>query len=60
MPDDVRAALAAWCDRAAPAAVRRVPQENLHVTLAFLGARAAGDAETIAGLLPSPSQRALR
>ena len=39
LPAEVRAELAAWCERAAPDGVRRVPEENLHVTLAFLGPR---------------------
>jgi 2'-5' RNA ligase len=31
--------------------IRVVPQQNLHVTVAFLGGRPAGDVEKIAGLL---------
>jgi 2'-5' RNA ligase len=53
LPPEVRAELAAWCDRAAPEAVRRVPEANLHVTLAFLGTRAAADAQAVAALLPA-------
>jgi len=52
LPGDVRAALAAWVERAAPAAVRRVPVDNLHVTLAFLGERSSDDATAAAALLP--------
>ena len=52
LPADVRAALAAWADRAAPDAVRRVPAANLHVTLAFLGSRTAEEADAVAALLP--------
>jgi 2'-5' RNA ligase len=51
LPADVRSALAGWAAVAAPAAMRRVPADNLHVTLAFLGARAAPDAEAVRGLL---------
>ena len=51
LPREVRAALAVWAAAAAPEAMRRVPAENLHVTLAFLGARAPADAETVAPLL---------
>jgi 2'-5' RNA ligase len=51
LPADARSALAGWAAVAAPAAVRRVPADNLHVTLAFLGARTAADGEAVAGLL---------
>ena len=50
LPAQVRTALAGWA-ASAPAAMRRVPAENLHVTLAFLGARSPGDAEAVAALL---------
>jgi RNA 2',3'-cyclic 3'-phosphodiesterase len=45
LPDAARAALAAL--EPDPEIWRRVPPEALHVTLAFLGARPAGDVETI-------------
>lgn len=48
---DVRVALADWAEAAAPAAMRRMPADNLHVTLAFLGARPESDAETVARVL---------
>jgi RNA 2',3'-cyclic 3'-phosphodiesterase len=51
LPADVRAAFAGWADGAAPTTMRRVPAENLHVTLAFLGARAPADAAAAAELL---------
>jgi 2'-5' RNA ligase len=51
LPAGVRAALCAWCDRVAPAGVRRVAVENLHVTLAFLGARPASEAAVVGELL---------
>jgi len=44
LPLDARTALAQWADAAAPSAVRRVPADNLHVTLAFLGSRDEADA----------------
>jgi 2'-5' RNA ligase len=51
LPPSARAELAEWCSRVAPEGVRRVPAENLHVTLAFLGARSTHDAEAVAALL---------
>jgi 2'-5' RNA ligase len=53
LPAQVRAALAAWGDAAAPEAMRRTPAADLHVTLAFLGTRSPADAETVADLLPA-------
>jgi 2'-5' RNA ligase len=47
----VRLALCAWCERVAPAAVRRVPAENLHVTLACLGKRPASEVSLVGPLL---------
>jgi 2'-5' RNA ligase len=50
LPDDARAELADW----ASASLRRgrlVPPENLHVTVAFLGHRPAGDVPGIAAAL---------
>ena len=52
LPVDVRTALAAWVERAAPPEVRRVPVDNLHVTLAFLGARSGEEAAAAGALLP--------
>jgi 2'-5' RNA ligase len=51
LPPAVRAPLARWCERVAPAGVRRVPARNLHVTLAFLGSRRQDEAAAVAGLL---------
>ncbi len=53
LPAEVSAELAAWAQRAAPAHVRRVPAENLHVTLAFLGSRTAAEAASVRSLLPA-------
>ena len=52
LPAEVRAALSAWAEQAAPPGVRRVAADNLHVTLAFLGARSGDDVATIRALLP--------
>ena len=51
LPADARTTLAAWCEAAAPAGVRRVPAGNLHVTLAFLGSRSREDAAATGALL---------
>jgi RNA 2',3'-cyclic 3'-phosphodiesterase len=49
-PDDVREALTSWlrAQRTVHGFVRSVPVEDLHLTLAFLGARPAGELERIA------------
>ena len=62
LPCDVRVTLAAWADATAPPAVRRVPAQNLHLTLAFLGSRDEEDAAAVGGLLaqvarPLPAQQ---
>ena len=41
LPDDVLDGLVAWQSRQLSGAVRAVSRENLHITLAFLGARPA-------------------
>ncbi len=51
LPGEVRAALAAWADDAAPPEVRRVAVDNLHLTLAFLGSRSAQEADAVTALL---------
>jgi 2'-5' RNA ligase len=51
LPDDVLERLLAWQSRHVPGDVRAVPRGNLHVTLAFLGARPAGEVDAIAGEL---------
>ncbi|MDX6689686.1 MAG: 2,3-cyclic 3-phosphodiesterase [Solirubrobacteraceae bacterium] len=52
LPPEVRDALAAWAESAAPPAMRRVPAENLHLTLAFLGSRSNENVNAVAALLP--------
>lgn len=52
LPVDVRAELASWAAQAAPPDVRRVPADNLHVTLAFLGTRSGDEAAAARALLP--------
>jgi 2'-5' RNA ligase len=52
VPDETRRALAAFRDAAAdPAVWRPVPDESLHLTLAFLGNRPEGDVDTCARVL---------
>ena len=53
LPDDVLDGLVAWGVGALPerGGVRRVVRANLHVTLAFLGRRPAGEVQAIAGAL---------
>jgi 2'-5' RNA ligase len=50
LPDEIVEQLVAWQARALRAG-RVVPPENLHVTLAFLGSRPAGELEPVAGAL---------
>ena len=53
LPPDVVEALAGWQNRELGAAggARLVPRENLHVTLAFLGSRPAGELPAILDVL---------
>ena len=46
LPDDVLGAIERW-QREQLSSVRAVPREHLHVTLAFLGLRPAGELEAI-------------
>jgi 2'-5' RNA ligase len=52
LPDATARAVAAWqAAELAMERVRIVPVENLHVTIAFLGSRPAGEIDAIAGAL---------
>ncbi len=51
LPAGVRTALAAWGDAVAAPVMRRTPASNLHVTLAFLGSRDAGEVPAVADVL---------
>jgi RNA 2',3'-cyclic 3'-phosphodiesterase len=51
LPVAAREALSAFRDRADPQVWRPVRDEALHVTLAFLGHRPAGDVDVVAGVL---------
>jgi RNA 2',3'-cyclic 3'-phosphodiesterase len=59
LPADTVERLAAWQRRELAAAdARIVPPGNLHVTLAFLGARPAGDVDGILGVLRDAAREA--
>ena len=47
LPTETLARLAAWQAQLPPGRYRRVPRQNLHVTLAFLGARPAAEVDAI-------------
>lgn len=53
LPGHVRTTLAEWAARAAPPEVRRLPADDLHVTLAFLGTRTSDEAAAAGALLPA-------
>ena len=55
LPDDVRGELAAWAEREVRVG-RLVHADDLHVTLAFLGSRPAGDVPAIASVLRDASR----
>jgi 2'-5' RNA ligase len=65
LPDDVVEALVRWQQRelrgrrAAPAGERVVPASNLHVTLAFLGGRPAGELAAIGAALRTAAAEAV-
>ena len=62
LPDDAVGAVSAWQERelAGTKRVRPVGTPNLHVTLAFLGSRPAGDLEAIARELREAARAARR
>lgn len=58
LPETVRAAIAAWSEAELnDPALRRVPAESLHVTLAFLGDRPLRDVEPISELIEGAAER---
>jgi RNA 2',3'-cyclic 3'-phosphodiesterase len=59
LPDETIERIVAWQQRE-PRAGRIVPPENLHVTLAFLGARPAEDLGPVVGALREAAGRARR
>ena len=58
LPGDVLDAIEAWQAACLRGAGRAVPREHLHVTLAFLGHRPAGEVEAIVGVLEAAAARA--
>jgi 2'-5' RNA ligase len=61
LPDAARAALAAFRDATAdPDVWRPVPDEHVHLTLAFLGRRPAGDVPIVSSVLHEAAQPAPR
>lgn len=51
LPDDVLDQVERWQQERLGGGVRVVPREHLHITLAFLGRRSAGELESIVGAL---------
>jgi RNA 2',3'-cyclic 3'-phosphodiesterase len=51
LPDDTVERLVAWQQELPEGAFRRVPRENLHVTLVFIGSRPASDVPAVYGAL---------
>jgi 2'-5' RNA ligase len=60
LPDEALDALVDWQERSLASDGRQVPREHLHVTLAFLGGRPAGEREAIAGALAEAAAAARR
>ncbi|MEP6910340.1 MAG: RNA 2',3'-cyclic phosphodiesterase [Actinomycetota bacterium] len=62
LPDATSQRIADWQrgELGAPERARLVPEENLHVTIAFLGSRPAVEVDSIAGALHAAARRATR
>jgi 2'-5' RNA ligase len=62
LPDAVARRVTAWQQEelGAPERARLVPEANLHVTIAFLGSRPAGELDSIAGALREGADGAAR
>jgi 2'-5' RNA ligase len=58
IPDDVLDRIGEWQAQLLPSGFRLVPRANLHVTLAFLGARARGETGAICAELEAAAQAA--
>ena len=58
LPGPVLDAIAAWQAGHLPGRVRAVPREHLHITLAFLGHRPAGELDVIVAALRSAAAEA--
>jgi RNA 2',3'-cyclic 3'-phosphodiesterase len=62
LPDAIARRITRWQreELGAPDRARLVPEENLHVTIAFLGSRPAGEVAAIAGALRAGTERSAR
>lgn len=62
LPDAIARRIVRWQQQelGAPAKARLVPEENLHVTIAFLGRRPAGELAAIGGALREGAQGSAR
>ncbi len=60
LPGETVDRVAAWQRELAPGAFRLVPPEHLHITLAFLGPRPAGDVAAVCGALRDAAESAAR
>jgi RNA 2',3'-cyclic 3'-phosphodiesterase len=62
LPDEIARRITCWQreELGAPERARLVPEENLHVTIAFLGLRPAGEVDSIAAALREGAEGAAR